>query len=356
MIGTPVAFASRQLRYASAGHHARRADGSRADPDFQSVNAQRDQILRAFKRGHVPGDDLHLRQAVTERFDRFQNALGMAVRRIDRQHVRLGLGHFHGALQEIARGADGGANAQATLLVFGRIWILEFFLDVLDGDQALEVEVLIHDKQLLDAVILQDAFGFFERRAHRHGHQIFLRHHRADQLRMVLFKAQVAVGQDAGQPRPAGHGQSGYPVLGHDLQRLPQRDVRGDRHRVHDHPAFRAFHAVDLFALPVNGHVPVHDADAALPRDGDGQARFGDGVHGRRRQRDVQCQFARKARARVHLVRQHGRLARQQQYVVKRKTFGNRTIHHSSLTSGKWAPEILRHKAAQPSGFPPGWK
>src|SRR3989442_2023933 len=55
-------------------------------------------------------------------------------------------------------------------------------------------------------------------------------------------------------------------------------------------------------------------------------------VHGRRRQRNVQGQFAREARTRVHLVRQHGRLARQQEHVVKSKPFGNRTIHHSGLT------------------------
>src|SRR5579859_4844839 len=50
-------------------------------------------------------------------------------------------------------------------------------------------------------------------------------------LRMIFLEAQVPVGQDARQPRAAGHRQAGNAVLGHDFERLAQGDVRRNRHR-----------------------------------------------------------------------------------------------------------------------------
>ena len=218
------------------------------------------------------------------------------------------------------------------MLVLRRARILQFFLDVFDGDQTFQVEVLIHDQQLLDAVLLQDAFGFFQRRAHGYSHEIVFRHHRADQLRVIFFKAKVTVGQDSRQPGAARHRQTGNLVLVHDFQRLAQCDVRRNRHRIDDHAAFRALYPVHFLALAVDGHVAVHHSDAALPGDGDGQPRFRHCVHGCRCQRNIHRQLARELRGGIHVGRQYGRPPRQEQHVVKRKTFGNSTVHHSSLT------------------------
>ena len=49
---------------------------------------------------------------------------------------------------------------------------------------------------------------------------------------------------------------------------------------IDDHAGFGAFDAIDFLGLAVEGHVAMNDADAALASDADGQARFGDGVHG----------------------------------------------------------------------------
>src|SRR5260370_1383435 len=240
----------------------------------------------------------------------------MTVRCINRQNVRLGLRHFHGALQKVACRSNRGAHAQATVLDFRRVRIFQFLLDILNVDEPLEVEVLIHAQQLLDAVLLQDALGFFQRRAHRHGHKIVLRHRRADQLRMILFKSQVPVCQNSRKPGPPRHRQPRDLVLGHDLQGLPQRDVRRDGDRVHDHPAFRAFYPVHLLPLTVNGHVAVHDPNSTLSRDGDGQARFGHRVHGRGSQRNVQGQFPREICGCIDIAWQHRRPARLEQHIV----------------------------------------
>ncbi len=55
---------------------------------------------------------------------------------------------------------------------------------------------------------LQNALGFFERRAHRNGDEIFLGHHVADCLIQIFFKAQVAIGQNADQARALRHRQA----------------------------------------------------------------------------------------------------------------------------------------------------
>src|SRR5579859_4844838 len=110
--------------------------------------------------------------------NRFHDARSVTVRGVYGQNVGLGFVHLDGALEIVARCADGGSDAQAALIVFRRARVFELFLNVLDGNQALEVEVLVHDEQLLDAVLLQDALGFLERGADGHGHEVVLGHHR----------------------------------------------------------------------------------------------------------------------------------------------------------------------------------
>ena len=66
------------------------------------------------------------------------------------------------------------------------------------------------------------------------------------------------------------------------------RHRRRDRDRILDHAAFEALDLRDFGGLPRRRHVLVHDADAAFLRDGDREARFGDRVHRRGQQRDVQ--------------------------------------------------------------------
>jgi hypothetical protein len=63
----------------------------------------------------------------------------------------------------------------------------------------------------------------------------------------------------------ARHRHAGNFVLIHHVERLADRHFRGDRHRIDDHSAFRALHAVHFFGLAVDGHVAVNESDAALP-------------------------------------------------------------------------------------------
>ena len=106
----------------------------------------------------------------------------------------------------------------------------------------------------------------------------------------------------------------------------------------------------------------MDDADAALARDANGQARFGDGVHGGGGERDVEGEVAREFRGGVHFGWQDGGLAREEEDVVERETFGDGTFNHENL-GRKSKVEIAKSKlgepesgpkTTQPSGWPPG--
>src|SRR6266478_5736544 len=319
------------LRDTGASDDARGADGAGPHADFQAVDAEGDEILCAFVGSDVAGDELHVGQAMANGFNRIHHARGMAVRGVDGDDIGFVLGHLDGAFEEITGGADGRADAQAPLLIFCGARIFEFFLDVFYGDEAFEVEVLIDDEKFFDAMLLQEALSFVERGADRDSDQIVFGHHGADQLVVIFLEAQVAVGEDAGEAGAARDGQAGDLVLVHDLKGLAERNVRGDGDGVNDHAAFRALDAIDFFALAVDGHVFVHDANAALAGDGDGQARFGHGVHGGGGQWDVQGQLAREAGARVGVGGENRGLAGEKQNVVEGKDFGNGTASHCVL-------------------------
>src|SRR6266481_4302060 len=345
------------LRDAGAGDHTRGADGAGSHTDFQAVDAESDEILCAVVGSDVAGDELHVWQAMANGFDGVHNARGMAVGGVDGDDVGFVLGHFDGALEKIAGGADGRADAQAALLIFCSARVFEFFLDVLYGDEAFEIEVLIDDEKFFDAMLLQKALRFVERGADGNGDEVILGHHGAYELIVIFFEAQVAVGEDAGEAGAARDRQAGDLVLVHDLEGLAEGDVGGDGDGVDDHAAFGALDAVDFFALAVDGHVFVHDADAALASDGDGQARFGDGVHGGGSERNVQGQLAGEAGARVGVGGENRGLARKQQNVVEREAFGDGTVNHCVLDLGLWAAAKdsgIAHKTTQPSGWPLG--
>ena len=187
------------LRHACAGDHARGADGARADADFDGVCASIDEGNRAFVGGHVAGQQVDFGKALLDFAYRFEHARGVAVCGVDGEGIDAGVDQFGGALQKVAGGADGRADAQTALFVLAGVGIFQLLLDVFDGDQALELVLVVDHEQLLDAVLVEDVFGLFERGADRNRDEVFLGHHIADGDVGAGFEAQVAVGEDADQ-------------------------------------------------------------------------------------------------------------------------------------------------------------
>ena len=85
----------------------------------------------------------------------------MAVRGIDDDEIDAGVDQPLGAREALVADRGRGRDAQPALLVLAGVRIGDRLLDVLDGDQADAAVVVVDDQQLLDAVLVQQALGFF---------------------------------------------------------------------------------------------------------------------------------------------------------------------------------------------------
>ena len=243
------------------------------------------------------------------------------MRGVDGEHVGARLYQLRGALKKVARGADGSAHAQTAFFILAGAGVFQLLLDVLDRDQALQVVLIVDHQQLLHPVLVEDQFGLFKRRAHGDRDQVFLGHHLADGNVGAGFKAQIAIGEDSDQPLALRHRNAGDLVPPHHFERIADHLVGPDGHRVHDHAALRALHFVDFARLVGNVQIAVHNADATLLRHGDGHARFGHRVHGRREQRGIQRNVAGQLGLRAHLRGHYVAVGGHQQHIVEGKGF-----------------------------------
>ena len=110
------------------------------------------------------------------------------------------LGATSAAARSSASGpdADGGADAQAALVVLRRVRVLDPLLDVLDGDEPLEPPVGVDDRELLDLVPVEDLLRLLERRPDRRGDELRARSSAPRPGCVgVGLEAEVAVREDA---------------------------------------------------------------------------------------------------------------------------------------------------------------
>src|SRR6266571_4007805 len=229
----------------------------------------------------------------------------------------------------LARASSTERSRKSAVLIFGGPRIFQFLLNVLDRDQPFQIELLIHHQQFFDAMTLQQALGFFERGSHRDGDQILLGHHAADGLLQIFLKAQIAIGENAHQLGAAGHRESRYLILIHEIESMMHGMFRRNGHRVDDHSALRTLDAVHLFGLALEAHVAVDEAEPSLAGHGDRQMRLRNRIHRRGDHGNIQGDAASEAGARVRLGRKHRGFSRQQQNVVERQTFYDVAFHVS---------------------------
>ena len=247
---------------------------------------------------------------------------------VDGQQIHFALHHFLRALEEVAGGADGRAHPQPALRIFGRVGILQFFLNVFDRDQALEVVVVVNHQQFFHAVFVQNVLRVFERGSHRDGDEIFLGHHFADGNVEAGLKAQIAIGENAHQFSVLGDGHAGNFVLAHDFERVRNLGVRRHGDRIDDHAAFRALHFVHFVGLLLRRQVAMDDPDAALLGQRNRHVRFRDRVHGGADDGNVQPDIARELGLSVGQGGNDVGARGQQQHVVEGERLRDRKMNH----------------------------
>ena len=142
------------------------------DPDLDGVGAGVDQRLGRLAGRDVAGDDLELAGERLDPRDHLDHAARVAVRGVDDEHVGAGRDQRLRALERVGPDADRGADAKPALRVLRRLRELDALRDVLDRDQALEHAVVVDDRELLDAVAVQQPLGLGERRPDRRGDEV----------------------------------------------------------------------------------------------------------------------------------------------------------------------------------------
>ena len=78
----------------------------------------------------------------------------------------------------------------------------------------------------------------------------------------------------------------------HHFQRMTQRFVRRDGQRVNHHSRFKPLYRSDLQGLFFNGEIFVNNANAACLCHSNRQTMFGNRIHCRRYQRQIQRYLA----------------------------------------------------------------
>ena len=75
----------------------------------------------------------------------------------------------------------------------------------------------------------------------------------------------------------------------------------------------------------------MDDADPAFLGQGNGKIGLGNGVHRSTDQRDVEIDVVGQEGGHIGVTREHVRMGRQQQHVVKRQSLGQRLFKHGDL-------------------------
>ena len=226
------------------------------------------------------------------------DAARVTVGGVDHHHVHAGSHQALEPFMAVATGADGGPDAQLADAVLGGFGVGVGLQDVLDSHETAQLEGVVDDQHALKTVLVHELLGVIQAGALGHGDEPLARGHDVAH-RLVKFglEAQITVGDDADHLLAAlDHGQTGDAVLAGDGDDLAHSHLGGDGDGVAHHAGLVAFDGQDLGCLPLGLEVLVDDADAAQLGHDDGHAAFGDGIHRRRDERDVEANFPGQAR------------------------------------------------------------
>ena len=237
------------LGHAGAGDDAGGADRAGAHAHLHRAHPGGDEVGGPLVGPHVAGDELEVGVGGAHLLDGLAHALGVAVRGVHHHHVHLRLDEGGHALEGVGGDAHRRPDPQPAERVLAGVRVLDLLLDVLDGDEALEVEVAVHHQELLHLVLVEDLLRLLEGRAHRDRDEVLLRHQLRDGEGGAGLEAQVAVGQDADELRAHRDRHAADAVLRHEGEGLRHRRVRGHRDRVDDHARLGALDLVDLGGL-----------------------------------------------------------------------------------------------------------
>ncbi len=186
------------------------------------------------------------------------------------------------------------------MLILGGKRVLLALIEVLDGDQASELAVIVDERELLDAMLGEGGDDIVRADPDGSRDETLAGHDVLDEGGLALearHEPHVAVGDDADErPVVVDDGEARDAVGRAHRVDLFDRGVGSRGHGVGDHARLAALDAVDLRCLIFDREVPVQDAEASLSGDRDRHPRLGDGVHRAGNERDRNGDAARHPR------------------------------------------------------------
>ena len=337
------------LRHAHARDDAGGADRARAHAHLHRVGAGVEQRQRGVAGDDVAADHLQVGEGALHPGHAVNDALRMAVRGVHHHHVHAGRHQGRDARLGVAAHAHRGANEQLFVGVLGGEGVVARLLDVLDGDQAAQREAVVHHQHLLDAVLVHQLQDFVVGGAFAHGDELVLAGHDvADRIVELLLEAHVAAGHQAHQLAAVHHRHAGNVAGAGELDHLADGGVRAHGEGLADDAGLEVLHLRHVRRLLLQAHVLVDDADAAQLGHGDGQAGFGDRVHGRRHDGQVERDAARELGAQADVLGQDRGVGGNEGDVVERQRFGLDAQHGAA--PGVW--EAAHYSRPGPSHVP----
>ncbi len=127
----------------------------------------------------------------------------MSMRSVDDDDIHAGFNQETDALLRAFADPDRRTHTQAPELILAGKRVFGGLQNVLDGDQAAQFEIFIHDQHPFQPVLVQQAHRFLDADPFLHGHQpVARRHDVLHGLIEIAFETQIAVGHDADHFRP----------------------------------------------------------------------------------------------------------------------------------------------------------
>ena len=252
----------------------------------------------------------------------------MTVRRIDGDDVCARFHERRDAIHGVRRRTDRRACQKSAVGVPCGVGVLNGFFNILDRDQSFQIAVLIYDGKFFDSVFAENFLRLFQGRTLGGGDESLLRHHVGDGLVVIAFKAKVAVGENADELALFGNGHAADTVFFHKFQSVLHEVVGFQEERVGNDAVFAAFYSVYVRSLFFDGHILVNDTEPPFPRHGNRHTAFGNRIHRRADQGQVELNLIAEFGPQIHVARQHVGCLRDQKYVVKRQAFFYNSATH----------------------------
>src|SRR3990172_4945022 len=189
----------RYLGHAYSGNHPCGANGARTHPNLDGIRSRLYKGLRSLASCYVAGNNLALREGLFCGNDGINDALGMAMGRINCKDISSCCQQGLSSCLPVGSYSDGSANPEASELILAGIRVFHGLFYVLHRYQSGKAALFVNYQKLLYPVLMQDILGLFKGSPDRGSYKL-LCHYLGYLFIQLLFKTKVPVCEDPCKP------------------------------------------------------------------------------------------------------------------------------------------------------------